>query len=216
MNIQIAKEIPVFNVCPHCGEYSVEKTIDPSGPYAICPFCHHPHPFLQQPLFIITGPSGAGKTTVCIELVSHLNECVIMESDILWGAFPARAENNYRDYRNMWLRLAKNIGQAGRPVVLCGAALPEQFEVCPERRYFSTLYYLALVCDDSVLQERLKFRPSWRRSGSNDFLERMIHFNRWLKEHATTMNPPMTLYDSSRQSIQETTKEIAQWIRERL
>ncbi len=139
-----------------------------------------------------------------------------MESDILWGAFPATAENNYRDYQNMWLRVAKNIGQAGRPVVLCGTALPEQFEVCPERRYFSTLYYLALVCDEAVLQERLKLRLSWRSSGSNNVLERMVHFNRWLKEHAMTTNPPMTLYDNSCQSIQETTKEIALWIRERL
>jgi ribose 1,5-bisphosphokinase PhnN len=206
----------VFNVCPQCGEYSVEKTVDPSGPYAICPFCHYPHPFLQHPLFIITGPSGAGKTTVCLDLVSCLSECVIMETDILWGAFPANGENNYSDYSDMWLRVAKNIGQAGRPVVLCGTALPEQFEICPERRYFSTLYYLALVCDDTVLQERLKLRPAWRRSASNDFLERMVHFNRWLKEHAATTNPPMTLYDGGGQSIQETTREIVQWIRERL
>jgi len=42
----------------------------------------------QQPLFIITGPSGAGKTTVCLELVSLMNECVVMESDILWAMIP--------------------------------------------------------------------------------------------------------------------------------
>ncbi len=41
----------MFNVCPNCGEYAVEKIIDNSGPYAICPHCHHAHPFLMQPLF---------------------------------------------------------------------------------------------------------------------------------------------------------------------
>lgn len=205
----------MFNVCPKCGEYSVEKTVDPAGPFAICPFCHHAHPFLQQPLFVITGPSGAGKTTVCLELVFLMNDCVVMESDILWGAFPATPENIERDYRNLWLWVAKNIGQAGRPVILCGTALPEEFETCPERRYFSTLHYLAMVCDDNLLKERLKLRPRWRQSGSNDGIKRMIQFNRWLKEHATTTNPPMTLYDSSRRSIQGTTKEVAQWIRER-
>jgi len=51
----------VFNVCSHCGEYAVEKMIDPAGPFAICPFCTYAHPFLQQPLFLITGASGAGK-----------------------------------------------------------------------------------------------------------------------------------------------------------
>lgn len=199
----------MFNVCPRCGEYSVEKTIDPSGPYAICPFCQYAHPFLQQPLFIITGPSGTGKTTVCLELVSRLHECVVLESDILWG-------HNIESYHEMWLRMAKNIGQAGRPVVLCGTALPEHLETQPERRYFSTIHYLAMVCDDALLEERLKLRPAWRKSGSSDVVERMIQFNRWLKEHASTTNPPMTLYDNSHQQLQETSEEVAQWIRKRL
>ena len=55
----------MFNVCPNCGEYSVEKRIDTSGPYAVCPHCHHAHPFLMQPLFLISGASGTGKTDIC-------------------------------------------------------------------------------------------------------------------------------------------------------
>jgi predicted ABC-type ATPase len=204
----------MFNVCPQCGEYSVKKTIDPSGPYAICPFCHYAHPFLQQPLFIITGPSGGGKTTICLELVSHLKECVVMEADILWGILSTTPEQGYQDYHNTWLRFAKNIGQAGRPVVLCGTFLPEQLEVCPERRYFSTLHYLALVCDDSLLSERLRQRPQWRKAGSDDYVGRMVQFNRWLKEHAATTHPPISLYDNSQRSLQETTKDVTQWIRE--
>lgn len=206
----------MFNVCPQCGEYSVEKTIDASGPFAICPYCGYAHPFLQLPLFLITGPSGAGKTTICLELVPLLRECVILESDILWGAVPATPENNYRDYRNLWLRVAKNVGQSGRPVVLCGTAIPEQFEVCPERRYFSTLHYLAMVCDDQLLEERLKQRPAWRHPGSTESIETMIRFNQWLKEHAPTTHPPMTLFDTSHQSILETVRDVARWIQLRL
>ena len=74
----------MFNVCPNCGEYSVEKSIDTSGPYAVCPHCHYAHPFLLQPLFLIGGASGTGKTTVGLSLVSILNECVVLEQDILW------------------------------------------------------------------------------------------------------------------------------------
>lgn len=206
----------MFNVCPQCGEYSVEKIIDPAGPFAICPFCQHAHPFLRQPLFIIAGPSGAGKTTICLELVSLMREeCVVMESDILWRTFPNTPGGN-RDYRNTWLRVAKNVGQAGKPVVLCGTALPEQFETCPERRYFSTLHYLAIVCEDELLQERLQQRPAWRKSGTEEVVQRMIQFNRWLKEHAATTHPPMALYDNSSRSIQESTQDVAQWIRQYL
>jgi hypothetical protein len=206
----------MFNVCRQCGQYSVEKTIDASGPFAICPNCGYAHPFLQLPLFLITGPSGAGKTTVCLELLPLLHQCVILESDILWGAVPATPENNYQDYRNLWLRVAKNVGQSGRPVVLCGTAIPEQFEACPERRYFSTLHYLALVCDDQLLRERLKQRPAWRLSSSPESIETMIQLNHWLKEHASTTSPPMTLLDTSHRSIRETVRDIAQWIRFRL
>ncbi len=148
--------------------------------------------------------------------VAHVHECVILESDILWGAFPATAEHNYRDYRNLWLRVAKNVGQNGRSVVLCGTAIPEQFEACPERRYFSTLHYLAMVCDDQLLEERLKQRPAWRQSGSAEYIEGMIQFNRWLKEHASSTCPPMTLFDTSHRSIIETVRDVAQWIRQRL
>src|SRR5437762_10497370 len=91
--INAMKEGFMFNVCPKCGEYSVEKPIDASGPFAICPFCGYAHPFLQLPLFIITGSSGSGKTTICLELIPLVQECVILESDILWGAFPADPEN---------------------------------------------------------------------------------------------------------------------------
>ncbi len=161
----------------------MEKQIDSAGPFAICPHCGYAHPFLQQPLFIVTGASGTGKSTACLELAPLLRECVVLESDILWGLIPATPEDNYRSYRNAWLRLAKNIGQAGRPVVLCGSAVPEQFETCPERRYFSTLHYLALVCEDEALAERLKARPGWRESGSAETVQHMAQFNRWFKQH---------------------------------
>src|SRR5262249_31384457 len=138
------------------------------------------------------------------------------ETDILWGLLPATPEDNYQSYRNAWLRLAKNIGQAGRPVVLFGSALPEQYESCLERRYFSTTQYLALVCDDDALIERLKQRPAWPASATPETLERMGQFNRWLKTHAATTHPPMLLFDTTNASVDDTAAFIAQWIRQRL
>jgi hypothetical protein len=206
----------MFAVCPQCGEYAEDKQIDPTGPFAICPHCQYAHPFLQQPLFIVTGASGAGKSAACLVLTPILKECVVLETDILWGLLQATPEDNYGAYRNAWLRLAKNIGQAGRPVVLFGSAIPEQYEMCVERRYFSTIHYLALVCDDDALIERLKQRPAWRASATPETLERMGQFNRWLKTHAATTQPPMLLYDTTSVSVAETAAAIAQWIRQRL
>ena len=91
-----------------------------------------------------------------------MSECVFLENDIFWRAEFVTPEDNYYSFRNLCLRTAKSISQAGRPVVLCGSAIPEQYEACAERRYFAEIHCLALVCDDQVLAKRLRDRPGWR------------------------------------------------------
>ncbi len=206
----------MFNVCPGCGRYTEEKVIDPTGSFAVCPYCGHKHPFRQLPLFILSGASGAGKTSVCLEIIPSMPEYVVLEQDILWRPEFATPDDDYRAYRNMWLRVAKNIGQCGRPVVLAGTSLPHQYEPCPERRYFTTIHYLALVCDDDVLDERLRSRPQWRRSGSAEFIGEMVGFNRWLKENASGTQPPMSLLDTSSITVAESSLRTMTWIRQRI
>ena len=202
----------MFNVCPQCGMYSVEKEIDPRGPRAICPHCGYAHPFQRLPLFLLSGASGTGKSTICLGLGAQLPECVCLESDILWRGEFATPEDDYRSYRDLWLRVAKNIAQAGRPVVLCGTALPEQFESCPERRYVGDIHALALVCDEQELVRRLQARPAWRQTGGDEFVQRMVAFDRWLREP----RPGISVLDTTHLSIAEATAHVAAWVRARL
>src|SRR5262245_24658760 len=167
----------MFNVCPNCGDYHPAKTIDSEGPYAVCPVCNYRYKFLRLPLFVLTGASGAGKTTTCLALTRKAENLVVMESDILWSDQFDEPETNYRKYRETWLRVCKNISQAGKPVILIGVGEPTQFEPCIERRYFSRIYYLALVCDDEVLVSRLRNRPAWRASSANEFIQEQCAFN---------------------------------------
>src|SRR6185503_5391455 len=180
--LAVTRRSLMFNVCPNCGEYRVDKIIVPEGPYAVCPVCQHQHRFLRLPLFVITGASGVGKTTACVALATAAKDFVIMESDILCNERFSQPETDYREYREMWLRVCKNISQSGKPVMLCGACTPEQFEQCVERRYFSEIHYLALVCEDGALESRLRARPAWRRSSDDDYVARHVAFNRWLKD----------------------------------
>jgi hypothetical protein len=196
--------------------YSEEKTIDPGGPFAICRYCGHAQPFKQLPLFIVTGASGSGKSAACLLLAPLLPECIVLEADLFWRPEFDKPEDNYREYRNLCLRIAKNIGQAGHPVVLCGTAIPEQYETCPERRYFTARHYLALVCDDPLIQQRLESRPPWRNSANPDHILAHVELNRWLKANAETTTPPMTLLDTSSATIQTTAGQIAGWVRRHL
>ena len=224
----------MYNVCPRCGLYSEEKAIELQDDSrqdartgvgdlarAICPHCGYGHPFLRQPLFVLTGASGAGKTAVCLELscaqlegAPWVPNCVFLEQDILWRDEFSDSENGHHTFRNLWLRVAKNVGQGGRPVVLCGTAVPEQYEPCPERRHFRAIHYLALICDDDLLRARLEARPAWRRSGDGTFLARMVEFNGWLQENARRTRPPMTLLDTTEYSVRQSAERVALWIQD--
>ena len=207
----------MMNVCYACGEYHADKTIDPSGPYAICPECGHKHPFRQHSLLIVSGASGAGKSAVRQLLVGTLSEVVMLESDLLWRPEFDRPDR-YRDFFETWLRVCKGISQSGRPVVIFGAGLgvPENMEPCVERRYFSDLHYLALVCEDEVLAERLRKRPAWRKCDDPGYIEAHVEFNRWFRQNASQMEPEIELIDTSAASVDETAAQVAFWIRSKL
>jgi hypothetical protein len=206
----------LFNICQQCGQYHADKEIDPEGPYAICPECEEKHPFRQLPLLLICGPSGGGKTAVLRALLGRITVAVLLEGDLLWRPEFNQPEDNYGDFYETWLRMAKNINQSGRPVALFNAgAIPPNIELCVERRYFSATYYLALVCDDVVLEERLRGRPSWRESADPANMKAQVGFNHWLKENAASTEPPIELLDTTDAGEAETAVAVARWIREK-
>ena len=198
----------MFNVCPNCGEYRVDKMVLPEEPYAVCPVCEYRHRFVRLPLFIVTGASGTGKTTTCLTAAAITKDFVVMESDILWSE---EFNQQLESYRELWLRVCKNISQAGKPVILCGSCIPSQFESRIERRYFSEIHYLALVCDDETLALRLRSRPAWRRTSDDEYIARHVEFNRWLKNNAHTTEPPMTLLDTTEITVDESVEQLLHW-----
>jgi hypothetical protein len=113
----------MLNTCFRCGIYRVDKIIDPDGPVAICPECGHRHRFAQLPSLIVSGASGAGKSTACQKLIGRLTQVVLLDSDILWRSEFNTPEDNYAGIFETWLRMCKNISQSGRPVVLFGAGI---------------------------------------------------------------------------------------------
>jgi hypothetical protein len=204
----------MMNVCYQCGLYRADKSIDPSGPYAVCPECGYKHPFQQLPLLIVSGASGAGKTTVCQQLLGKITQAVLLDSDILWRPEFNAPDTNYQNFFEIWLRVCKNISQSGRPVVLFGAGLgvPENIENCIERRYFSSIRYLALVCSDEILVERLQQRPVWRGAREPAYIEDSIRFNRWFKAYDSQL--AIKLIDTTNIPIRETTLRVASWMSE--
>ena len=224
----------MFNVCTNCGHYRVDKTItqpasvaeisDPDGQVssrlgtrhalATCPQCGHPHPFLQRPLLLVGGASATGKTTILQELTGQFTDAVLLEADLLWLEEFQDPTDGYPRFKETWLRMAKNIGQSGRPVALFGAglAVPENIEQCVERRYFSQTHYLALVCDEVELRRRLQARPAWRKSAQPEELAAQLDFNRWLRTEGPSQAPPVTILDTTFAPVEESAAAVANWM----
>lgn len=170
-------------------------------------------PTRKQPLFIITGASCAGKSTVCEELFKTESDYIVMESDLLWEERFNTPENHYYDYRRLWLRVCANIAQIGKPVVLCGCATPEQFEYLPERELFTDIHYLAVVCTDEVLDRRMRIG---RKVTDDAWIQSSVHFNHWLQENGARCVPGIELLDTSALTPQEGAERLDRWIRARI
>jgi hypothetical protein len=137
----------------------------------------------------------------------------VLETDILWGAEFATPEDEYRRFHEVWLRLAKNVGQSGLPVILLGTFLPHQIADLPERRYFSELRFLGLVADDADLATRLRDRPAWRQSNDPTFIDAMLRLNAWLKVNAPETEPPVEILDTSALNRRQILDQIVGWFR---
>ncbi len=170
-------------------------------------------PTKKLPLFCVTGASCAGKTTVCNELFKNEQDYIVLESDIFWNDVYNTPEDDYRDYRSRWMKLAAYISQIGVPCVIFGACVPKQFENLPQRDLFSDIHYLAIVCDDDTLLHRMK---DGRKVTDEKWIKSSVDFNKWLKENHSTTTPQITLLDTSDLTPSDAAQKADEWIRSKL
>jgi hypothetical protein len=102
--------------------------------------------------------------------------------------------------------------------VLFGAGLvvPTNVEACVERRYFSTVHYLALTASDEALRARLLERPAWRRSSSERFIAGQLEFSHWLRERAREPGDSFECLETTLEAPATTAAKAERWIRTRI
>lgn len=188
-----------IDVCPGCGMYMTKKRIEGDGESAvcICEDCGHRHAFLRLPLFVVLGPSGAGKTTLCMQMGRLSPGFVFLDGDTLLPA----ATGDWDAFRRMWLALCVNIHQSGRPVCLFMGGMPQDFLQNEMHPFFSKIVPIGLYASAGEIKARLGQRPAWRKSATADFVADMLKYNQMVQALPGAIN-------TANRSILEVAQEL--------
>ncbi len=147
---------------------------------------------MKHPVFIVTGTSGAGKTTVIPYLRKKLKGYVVYDGDSVQG-------NDYNTIKCNWLRIAKSNIESNIKTVICSTIVPENLTECDHLQYFSNIYYINLEITDEQVQKRLQ-----NRGWNQDLIDNYKQFNQWLKENKNkAFQPPMYAIDASNKDMEE-------------
>ena len=154
-----------------------------------------------EPLLLVTGASGVGKSTIAAPLQRALPQMAVFDSDALLALqrFGPTVE------WEAWLHVAHSAAQGGRPTVLCGTVLPEWLSNAPGRDLVGDVHVLLLVCTDEARAQRLGARPSWRQSHSAEFIATHAAFA------AALAGRGWAEVDSSERAIEEVVADVARW-----
>jgi ribosomal protein S27AE len=187
--------------CMTCGPGTVMDA-DPRAHRLHCPSCGSESWLPALPLFVVTGASGTGKSTITEPLQRLIPGCLVFETDVILHV----AALGWDTWRNTWLQLAHAAALGGRATILTGSLTPDQLERLPARKLVGPIHFALLDCPDDVLAARLRARPAWRSSSTEAKITEHQRFAAWLRARISPS------FDTSAASAAEVAARVAAWI----
>lgn len=155
----------------------------------------------KLPLFVVTGASGTGKTTISSHVRKQLPEFDVFDMDIIDNVDWQIAKEN-------WLRIAYSISLSGRGTVLCGTMVPENIASSDYIDRFDRILYMNLHCDDVTRETRLRAR-GW----DENLIEDHKNFANWLLQNSeTAFDPPMQTIDTTEFTAVGVAEQVKEWV----
>lgn len=203
----------MIGVCPKCGNYEWNKQVTEDKQYILCQQCGHQWEFKVMPLFILTGCSGVGKTTTAQELIRRDTDFIVLDADFLFNLMPHETDEDYKNWVEQILSLSKNIMQGGKPLLWTIAGALDYFDNTYNRRFFTEVHFLALVCKSEDLEKRMR---EGRHITDSNWINSSFDYNRWFIENGIVSNQKIDTYDITGKSVSEVADYVTQWIEAKL
>jgi hypothetical protein len=195
---------------PHyCQTCQEPKLMSPAAGIARCDTCGaEDAAAVLEPVFIVCGASGSGKTTILPELLRAVRgECIVFDVDWLGDPFSrhpgAGSASQWPVIRDVWLHVAHGVAQNGLPTLLLGPFIPEHLENLVGRRWVGDIHYLVLDCPEDERIRRLQSRPQWRLRDVDD----QLAFAGWLRRN---LSPVVNTSGMTPAAVAD---EVAAWMR---
>jgi ribosomal protein S27AE len=191
--------------CMNCGPGTILEA-DPGAHRLRCPRCRAESWLPALPLFVVSGASGTGKSTITGPLGDLLPGCLVFEVDVILHV----AALGWDTWRNTWLQLVHAAALGGQVTVLTGTLTPDQLARLPARRLIGPIHFALLDCPDDLLAQRLRARPAWRGSSSQAKITENQRFAAWLRARIRPV------FATSTGSAAEIAGQVASWVKDTL
>ena len=193
--------------CINCGSYKWNKIVDKE--LITCPNCGYSWTFQKKPLFILTGCSGVGKTTTAHELMRNTSDMIVMDADFFYNLMPHETQEDYYQQIEKMEELSKNITQAGKPVIWTMAGNLDKLNGVYNRRFFSEIYCLALVCGEETLRQRMMVGRGITDEG---WIQSSVDYNEYFKTHNQIGDMPFETCNVEGKELAQVVEEVKAWI----
>lgn len=116
-------------------------------------------------LYIITGPSGVGKSTISKEIASKKTKSALIEGDeiyhqVVGGYVQAWKEGNHLSiFWKVCINTIKTYLENGYDVVFNYIISPEEIEILRKEFNNYTIKFVVLIVDEKTIMKRDKERP---------------------------------------------------------
>ena len=178
-----------------------------------CRGCGARRPYVRGPMVVITGAPGVGKSVLGIRLQARLRSGLVLEPPM--GAVTQRDSLTTMAVFKDLLVLGAQVAQSGRYLVLPTFARPTEFEMLPERPWLSRIHWIALVCDPSELEHRLRHRRKSRAIDQVE-LDGLMGINQEVRSIGRS-DPSVSLLDTTASSVDDVVEAatglIESWMR---